>query len=136
MEIEQSEIIQEEEGVDTNKTLNEDPEIFLDSSIDITGFPLFGFDPNSLTLFIKAIPKHISRWDLADALRKIPGFLSLSLSEPLKSQDFIRFGWILFDSEENCNKAFELLNTLIIKGYAFNIVKSKSQRKPIKVPTI
>jgi len=38
-------------------------------------------------------------------LEKLPGFLSLSLSEPLRSNDFIRFGWILFDSEDNCQKA-------------------------------
>jgi hypothetical protein len=130
-EVDPSEKMQEEDP--EGKMLNEDPEVDLDSTVDITGAPLYGFDPNSLTLFIKAIPKFISRWDLTDSLKKISGFMSLSLSEPLKSQDFIRFGWILFDTEENCNKAYELLNTLIIKGYSFNIVKSKSQRKPIKI---
>lgn len=44
-----------------------------------------------------------------------------------------RFGWILFDSEENCNKGAYTLNNLMIKNYAFTIVKSKGQKKPLKV---
>jgi len=123
----------EEEGEAQSKSVENFTEVEFDSKTDITGPPFFGFDPNSQTLFIKAIPKFISRWDLTDAFKKLQGFLSLSLSEPLKSQEFIRFGWILFDTEENCNQAYELLKTLNIKNYAFNIVKSKSQRKPIKV---
>ena len=26
--------------------------------------PYFGFDPNSMTLFIKSVPKNISRWEI------------------------------------------------------------------------
>lgn len=44
-----------------------------------------------------------------------------------------RFGWILFDSEENCNKGAHALSNLVIKNYGFTIVKSKGQRKPLKV---
>ncbi len=75
----------------------------------------------------------ISRWDLTEAFEKLTGFVSLSLSEPFKSQEFIRYGWILFDTEANGNKAFEYLKTLNIKGYAFNVVKSRSQTKSVKI---
>jgi hypothetical protein len=44
------------------------------------------------------------------------GFQSLSLSEPNRNNDFIRFGWILFDSEENCQKAVNIFIILIIKA--------------------
>ena len=73
---------------------------------------------------------------MEEELSKFTGFVSLSLSEPLKSQEFIRLGWILFDTEDHCNKAYELLNNLVIKNYQFQIVKSKSQKKPIKVCTL
>lgn len=108
-------------------------EIYLDTNILLS--PYFGFDPNCMTLFIKAVPKNISRWEILETLEKVPGFLSLSLSEPLKSHDFSRFGWILFDSEDNSNKAAYDLNNFMIHNHVFNIVKSRSQRKPIKVTT-
>ena len=69
--------------------------------------PYFGFDPNFMTLFIKSVAKNISRWEIKQVyyyikvLEKLPGFKSLSLSEPLRSNEYLRFGWILFDSEEN-----------------------------------
>lgn len=99
-------------------------EIYLEDNILLS--PFFGFDPNCMTLFIKAVPKNISRLEILDTLEKVTGFLSLSLSEPLKSHDFSRFGWILFDSEDNCNKAAYDLNNFMIKNHVFNIVKSRS----------
>ena len=33
---------------------------------DITGPPYFGFNANSMTLFIKTIPKNIARWDIKE----------------------------------------------------------------------
>jgi len=126
----------EDEPTGENKPVSEIVDIVLDEDVNITREPFFGFDPNSLTLFIKSIPKFISRWDLEEELSKFTGFVSLSLSEPLKSQEFIRLGWILFDTEDHCNKAYELLNNLVIKEYHFQIVKSKSQKKPVKVCTL
>lgn len=66
-------------------------EILIDDNVDIMGEPYFGFDPNCMTLFIKSVPKNISRWDIKENLTKLPGFISLSLSEPLKTHDFLRF---------------------------------------------
>jgi len=122
-----------EEEKENPRSFSNFTEVRLDASLDITGAPFFGFDPNSQTLFVKSIPKMISRWDLTEAFEKLTGFVSLSLSEPFKSQEFIRYGWILFDTEANCNKAFEYLKTLNIKGYAFNVVKSRSQTKSVKI---
>lgn len=79
-----------DENVQGNPRNNFHKEINLDDNIDICNEPYFGFDPNCMTLFIKSVPKNISRWDIKDNLMKVPGFSSLSLSEPLKSHDFLR----------------------------------------------
>jgi hypothetical protein len=71
---------------------------------DISKAPLFGFDPNKNTLYLKLIPKHISRWELLDVVYPTPGFLGLSMSEPLKTQDFVRYAWVTYDSQENCKQ--------------------------------
>ena len=57
------------------------------------------------------------------------------MSEPLKSLNFIRYGWISYDSEENCKEALLALENLQIPGTNFilNPVRSSTQRKPIRV---
>eukprot|EP01017_Pseudomicrothorax_dubius_P008839 TRINITY_DN12928_c0_g1_i4.p1 TRINITY_DN12928_c0_g1~~TRINITY_DN12928_c0_g1_i4.p1 ORF type:complete len:578 (-),score=139.92 TRINITY_DN12928_c0_g1_i4:135-1868(-) len=124
---------EEEEGAARIKKNQPFVELYLKEGIDVTKAPYYGFDPNSMTLFIRTIPKNISRWDLEAALAKVPGFVSLSLSEPLKTQDYIRFGWILFDSEDKCAKAQAILVNFTIKDFLFTIVRSKSSRRPLKV---
>lgn len=52
---------------------------------DISKEPLFGFDANSMTLYLKQIPVNISRWELLNHVRNTPGFVSFSMSEPLKT---------------------------------------------------
>jgi hypothetical protein len=77
---------------------------------NLSGPPYYGFDPNSLTLFLKTIPTSVSRWDILEVLKNCVGFLSLSMSEPLKSQNFARFAWVLFDSEQHCLEGLQGLN--------------------------
>lgn len=62
-----------------------------------------------MTLYLKSVPVNVSRWELLDVVRKTPGFVSLSMSEPLKLQDYERYAWISYDSDENCMKAKERL---------------------------
>jgi len=80
----------------------------------ISGPPYFGFDPNLLTLFLKNIPVNISRWDILNLVKTSPGFVSLSMSEPLKSQGFSRFSWVLYDTEQHCNDSLELLTGRVV----------------------
>lgn len=70
---------------------------------DVGARPLFGFDGSSMTLCLKGIPVAVSRWDLLEVLKDIRGFVSLSMSEPLRSNDFERYAFVTFDSEESCN---------------------------------
>ena len=57
-------------------------EIELKQSFNIVGAPYFGFDPNQKTLFIRRIPKNISREEILEVVSKTQGFTYLSLSEP------------------------------------------------------
>ena len=96
----------------------------------ISGPPYFGFDPNSMTLFLKTIPVNISRWDLLAVVKSSPGFVSLSMSEPLKSQGFSRFAWVLYDTEEHCNESLEILtNKPVTNEFRLNPVRSQSSSK-------
>jgi hypothetical protein len=102
---------------------------------NISGPPYFGFDPNSMTLFLKTIPVNISRWDLINVVKSSPGFVSLSMSEPLKSQSFCRFAWVLYDTEEHCNESLTLLTgKLVTPDFRLAPVRSQSSsRKEAKM---
>ncbi len=56
----------------------------------LSGAPYFAFDQNKNTLFIKQIPKNISRRELKDLFATIDGIQYFSLSEPNKQKDFSR----------------------------------------------
>jgi len=53
---------------------------------------------------------------LVDLIRtNSQGFVSLSMSEPLKTQNFERYAWISFDSDENCRRAKDSLEKITIE---------------------
>ena len=96
----------------------------------ISGPPYYGFDPNSMTLFLKTIPVNISRWDLLAVIKTSPGFVSLSMSEPLKSQGFSRFAWVLYDTEEHCNESLQMLTSKqVTHDFRLNPVRSQSSSR-------
>jgi hypothetical protein len=104
----------------TSKNMNE-------NAIDITIAPYYGFDPDKLTLFLHQIPRNISRWQILDVIKKLPGFISISLSEPIKNQNYYRYCWVSFDSEDNCNLAYESLNEYRLNpDYKILPIRSKS----------
>ena len=101
---------------------------------DISGSPYFGFDANKTTLYLKLIPIHISRWDLLDAVKPTPGFLGLSMSEPLKTQDFVRYAWVTYDSDENCQRSKTILEKVSLKDFDLNpVISISTTRKKVKV---
>ncbi|OMJ81799.1 hypothetical protein SteCoe_17683 [Stentor coeruleus] len=104
---------------------------------NLSGQPFFGFDPNSLTLFLKTIPTNVSRWEILDVLKNCNGFLSFSMSEPLKSQNFARFAWVLFDSEEHCAEGLQMLNgKQATQDFRLSPILSRtSSSKNIKIQT-
>lgn len=50
------------------------------SNINLAAAPFFSFDPDSFTLFIKAIPRTISKFDIFEIVGKLEGFKNLTLS--------------------------------------------------------
>jgi hypothetical protein len=98
-----------------------------DTTIDICSMPYYGFDPDKLTLFAYQIPKSISRFQILKVVKKLPGFVSMSMSEPIKNQNYCRYCWMAFDSEENCELAFDSLNDYkLTNDYKLFPIKSKS----------
>lgn len=94
---------------------------------EISNAPYFGFDPDKLTLFLHQLPRNVSRWQILDIIKKLPGFISMSLSEPIKNQNYYRYCWVTFDTENNCENAYETLNEYRISNdYKIIPIKSKS----------
>jgi len=97
---------------------------------EVSGAPLYGFDANSMTLYLKNIPIDVSRWDLLEQIKDTKGFVSLSMSEPLKAQEFERYAWITYDSDENCQNAKEVLETKRTNlNFRLNPIQSRGTRK-------
>lgn len=69
------------------------------------------------------------------------------MSEPLKTQDFERYAWVSYDSEENCRRAKDQLEGQKVppaagssqkersehSEFRLQPVKSQTQRKPIRI---
>ena len=67
-------------------------------------------------MFIKNVPLPLSRGDVVKALSSLSGYVSLTLSEPNKSQNYTRIGWVSFDEEEYCNRCVNE-ESINIKGH-------------------
>ena len=94
---------------------------------DIVNEPYYGFDPDKLTLFIHQLPRNISRTQILEVAKKVPGFIALSLSEPIKTQNYYRFCWLSFENEEKCDLAFTILKDhAITSDYKMHPINSKS----------
>lgn len=81
--------------------------------------PLFGFDADSLTLYLKYIPVEINRMDLENELReKLNGFVHLSMSEPIRNNEFKRLAWASFSTDHDCEQALEQIRASIeVSGF-------------------
>ena len=66
----------------------------------------------------------VSRWALLDEIKNTPGFVSFSMSEPLKSYEFERYAWVTYNSEEECRSAKGILEDARIGDFKLNPVKS------------
>ena len=106
---------------------------------EVARAPIFGYDANSMTLYLRSIPRNLGRQQLANLIRDhTQGFVSLSMSEPLKMQNFERYAWISFDSDENCRKAKESLEKISIElksrePFRLTPVQNSAHRKNIMI---
>jgi hypothetical protein len=61
-----------------------------------------------------------------NSFKKLPGFISLSITEPDRKNDYKRNLWLLFDSEKNCAEALDNLNDYKSEEY----IKSQTIMNP------
>ena len=103
------------------------------SERDITEEPFFGFDPDQNTLYIAVIPRSISRYDLVTFLEKLPGYRSITMSDPVKKMNLTRFCWIEFDSKENSEQAELMMSGLMIKECALQVTKAVNRHRRFRI---
>ncbi|KAK9478427.1 hypothetical protein V1514DRAFT_280988 [Lipomyces japonicus] len=60
-------------------------------------------------LLIKTIAPHISRVQLEELVKDLPGFIFLSLSDPNPTKRYYRIGWVLFTTESDLDSVVEKL---------------------------
>ncbi|CAD8125491.1 unnamed protein product [Paramecium sonneborni] len=116
---------------------NDDPDVpfwefQLKESVDITKAPFFGCDPNQNSVFIKNVPLPLSRAEVVKALSQMNGYVSLTLSEPSKMQNYTRIGWVSFDGEEYCNNCVND-ESITIKGHVLQFQKQQEKRKFVRI---
>lgn len=87
--------------------------------------PLFAFDTDSLTLYLKYIPTHISRPALHSLLAEnLSGFIHLSMSEPIRHHSFNRFAWATFETQHDYDQALLKIPSLKIDDFELSATKS------------
>jgi len=87
--------------------------------------PLFAFDTDSLTLYLKYIPVNIKRTDLLNILKaNIDGFFYLSMSEPMRNHQFSRLAWVTFEKEHDYEQALQKIPGLQIGEFVLSAAKS------------
>lgn len=116
----------EKEGHDYQRLISLDND-------EVAKAPLFGFDANAKTLYLKQIPVRVGRLELLNEVKNSKGFASFSMSDPLKAQDFERYAWVSYETEEDCAKARDQLDGLKIKDFKLYPIRSQTQRKPIRI---
>ena len=99
----------------------------IQKDLEEDGSPYYFYDPNYLTLFsLNGLPKDVQIMPKLNLYKKQPGFISISLTEPDRKNDYKRNFWLLFNSEFNGIKALDNLNSH--KSEEF--VKSETKMNP------
>ena len=99
----------------------------IQKDLEEDGSPYYFYDPNYLTLFsLNGLPKDVQIMPKINLYKKQPGFISISLTEPDRKNDYKRNFWLLFNSEFNGIKALDNLNSH--KSEEF--VKSETKMNP------
>mmetsp|Transcript_1584 Transcript_1584/g.2789 ORF Transcript_1584/g.2789 Transcript_1584/m.2789 type:complete len:230 (-) Transcript_1584:905-1594(-) len=96
--------------------------------------PLFCFDTDTNTLYLKYIPQEIKRADLLKVLKEnLNGFLHLSMSEPMRNHNFSRLAWVCFGSQEDCEQSLIKVPELSVDGIRLSAAPSHPNKKRVPV---
>lgn len=86
----------EEQHSGLSYVLSQAYDVHVSPQTEIHGEPYFGFDQNLNTLFIKTVPRSISRYDIRSVVEKLEGYKTLTMSDPVKKNNLSRYCWIDF----------------------------------------
>lgn len=119
--------------------LNYDSNLIVDAEFNVSSAPYFGFDSDTMAVFFQGVTKDCSREDVTSAFANLsgtfvvtPGFITVHLSDALKFQNFSRFGFAIFDSEESCRQARQELESQAAK-LKFTIGERKAGKRFIRL---
>ena len=99
----------------------------IQKDLEEDGRPYYFYDPNYLTLYnLSGLAKNEQIMPKLNAFKKLTGFISLSITEPERKNDYKRNLWLMFDSEKNCLKALDDLNDYKSEEY----IKSQTVMNP------
>ena len=99
----------------------------IQKDLEEDGRPYYFYDPNYLTLYnLSGLAKNEQIMPKLNAFKKLTGFISLSITEPERKNDYKRNLWLMFDSEKNCLKALDDLNDYKSEEY----IKSQTIMNP------
>ena len=99
----------------------------IQKDLEEDGKPYYFYDPNYLTLYhLSGLAKNVQIMPKLNSFKKLPGFISLSITEPDRKNDYKRNLWLLFDSEKNCAEALDNLNDYKSEEY----IKSQTIMNP------
>jgi len=88
-------------------------------------------------IFVKAVASHIGRDDLLSVFEPLEGFIRLTISEPLRQKNFLRYAWATFASKEQASKALGELSGKKIHDFELQMSINKpsaSQRIHVAPP--
>lgn len=64
-------------------------------------------------MYLKYLPLEVKRLDLKELLeQKLPGFVHLSLSEPMRNHQWSRLAWASFATAADCEAALQKIPEL------------------------
>lgn len=104
--------------------------------VQITKGPLYAFDTDTLTLYLKYIPMVVKREDLLNTLKtNLEGFVHLSMSEPMRNNNFSRLAWAMFSNEHDLEQALQKIPSLTIDSHELSAAKSipNKKRTPVRI---
>ena len=105
---------EQDQDFDYNRLLSPDPP----ANFEITKAPLFSFDTDSHTLYLKQIPQEIKRAELLSTIKSnLPCFVHLSMSEPMRTHNFARLAWLNFETQHDCEQALQTVNALKLDDF-------------------
>ena len=127
--------IEEKERDLNNIPLNKDK---IQKEIEEDGKPYYFYNPDYLSLYnLTSLTKDIDIIPIINLLKKYPGFVSLSLTEPERINEYKRNFWVTYDNKNNYQNVLNSLKEYEKGDFTIKLIKSETTQnihyKKIKI---